>query len=807
MSRRMSVLPASSASAAGQKDQDLSDTLAKGITEGIDRGPSPSTVVLPMETLLKEAIRTAISKTRLQDLGMTAYASLVPDSSKKAKLQQAHEVMYRSIQSEIVQSICQSDVMEGIIEHVEQYGSNLCGSVKMVLEVGMTEFIKSNLELIEKGHGVLTVAETERWEAVKSAHSELTDLLEALQKKYSTNHRAKLNTGVRDGELQQADIMAAELAAMLQAQTDWTDAGRDIAAFVPERDALQYLVDAGVNAGDIFKTPAELEELTVANDKRLQRTLGALKRSGDEKEMAVTSALHVNLTFASKSKELCDIKVNMPKELNGIRSPVVARQFMKSVRGICSSSPSHFAILVNDLEFMFSTLHYTGAGWRPSKLASGYDHLPVELRKTYKTASKELYDVLLVLIPDTAKVWSMQLESPLTIGVTSIAGDSKWISQVAESDGLAAVDWVLHYHEKHGKQDREQMLVYFKSVHIEFKAATDLTDAFDGIDERLQILEAYGDNRVDLPWEDVLKPIAVELTGRHPIFNTICSAVMLPTTVEASADCFHRLVQFTREARSVYNDTSDSKSTLNTAFTAADTALLVSFKSQYPRPSQSGGGGDKGGTAQARTKKKNKANPSHGDGDADYNQRSKPWKCQCVLSASDPTTLCNSLISESTRRSMVERASGKQNALCTSCFVKLKEGGTILMKNKSGQVWKRTWTEGKAQPKQTHMNSGIAMFLEDVASAAAGYSAPESAPKKSAGQAVIFASEDIKSKYDAQVLQNATDDFYVQVASKVKSSKTSQSLMMAKAKEQGLVDASGKLTCNIDDLFASLASE
>jgi len=31
--------------------------------------------------------------------------------------------------------------------------------------------------------------------------------------------------------------------------------------------------------------------------------------------------------------------------------------------------------------------------------------------------------------------------------------------------------------------------------------------------------------------------------------------------------------------------------------------------------------------------------------------------------------------------------------------------------------------------------------------------------------------------------------------------------MMAKAKEQGLVDASGKLTCNIDDLFASLASE
>ena len=63
MSRRMSVLPASSASAAGQKDQDLSDTLAKGITEGIDRGPSPSTVVLPMETLLKEAIRTAISKT------------------------------------------------------------------------------------------------------------------------------------------------------------------------------------------------------------------------------------------------------------------------------------------------------------------------------------------------------------------------------------------------------------------------------------------------------------------------------------------------------------------------------------------------------------------------------------------------------------------------------------------------------------------------------------------------------------------------------------------------------------------------
>ena len=46
---------------------------------------------------------------------------------------------------------------------------------------------------------------------------------------------------------------------------------------------------------------------------------------------------------------------------------------------------------------------------------------------------------------------------------------------------MSAVEWLLHYHELNGKTDREEILKYFKHVHIQFKGETDLQTAFDSI--------------------------------------------------------------------------------------------------------------------------------------------------------------------------------------------------------------------------------------------------------------------------------------------------------------------------------------
>ena len=57
---------------------------------------------------------------------------------------------------------------------------------------------------------------------------------------------------------------------------------------------------------------------------------------------------------------------------------------------------------------------------------------------------------------------------------------------------MSAVEWLLHYHELNGKTDREEILKYFKNVHIQFKGETDLQTAFDSIALRVQNLESYG---------------------------------------------------------------------------------------------------------------------------------------------------------------------------------------------------------------------------------------------------------------------------------------------------------------------------
>ena len=67
------------------------------------------------------------------------------------------------------------------------------------------------------------------------------------------------------------------------------------------------------------------------------------------------------------------------------------------------------------------------------------------------------------VVPDDLKKTATPIGRDLTVGQVSVRSESKWISEVAEHDGVAAVEYFLHYHELNGKAERKRILKYFHS--------------------------------------------------------------------------------------------------------------------------------------------------------------------------------------------------------------------------------------------------------------------------------------------------------------------------------------------------------
>ena len=108
------------------------------------------------------------------------------------------------------------------------------------------------------------------------------------------------------------------------------------------------------------------------------------------------------------------------------------------------------------------------------------------------------------LVPDDLKKTATPIERDLTVGQVSVRREKTWISEVAEHDGVAAVEYFLHYHELNGKAERKRILKYFQGVYLSFKGVKDLQEAFENISAKVVELDSYGLNRVDLPWDEKL---------------------------------------------------------------------------------------------------------------------------------------------------------------------------------------------------------------------------------------------------------------------------------------------------------------
>ena len=696
--RRMSVMPAAptATQVAARSDQ-----LSKLITTCLAEEPQPALIsTIVDQTAKKISVVQPTSGSQVTGtITRTAdkvYTDLLKrlDSTQEKQLRAGYIELWGIISKDIksqFQMHLNAEVKQGIGAHCTQ----VLGAITLALGKVEGELFAADQPMTLTADSFLSAAEALRWDQAVDSHENLYVELVTLNKRFAAMKKQQDAKFKRCDQLQAAisnfEMVTLEKGKMDDAVTAGT-CRADFSDYVPAMTTHYVeMVDLGVSPADLTKTFDELNQASDRLQTSTKTTTEAIARHGKTMAESVVAAPHVTTAFISKSKELADIKADFPKTLTGAKSPATAREFMAAILSVCNQAPDRLALLVSDLELMATTLHYSGAGWRPDKLSAGYKHVPTSLRTQYAQQSKNLFAVLKRLVPDDLKKTATPIERDLTVGQVSVRREQTWISEVAEHDGVAAVEYFLHYHELNGKAERKRILKYFQGVYLSFKGVKDLQEAFENISAKVVELDSYGLNRVDLPWDEVIKPLGYALLSRHNIFSALAAKHATAPSVESSNDCFSALKVFLRQAGSLYDANAHADGV--TTPTGDDATAYAAFMASYPQPNVSSGGG--GNNAKPNRNRGGGANSSGTTGGGVGGDKNG-WKCQCVTDATTkPVVLCGKAVSDMVKTNMIKRNSGKQSALCKDCYTEIRNGGSVLMQNKKGELWTRefkNWT-------------------------------------------------------------------------------------------------------------------
>ena len=696
--RRMSVMPTAldATQVAARSDQ-----LSKLITTCLAEEPQPALISTIVDQTAKKisVVQPTSGNQAIGTITRTAdkvYTDLLKrlDSTQEKQLRAGYIELWGIISKDIksqFQMHLNAEVKQGIGAHCTQ----VLGAITLALGKVEGELFAADQPMTLTADSFLSAAEALRWDQAVDSHKNLYVELVTLNKRFAAMKKQQDAKFKRCDQLQAAisnfEMVTVEKGKMDDAVTAGTCLA-DFSNYVPAMTTHYVeMVDLGVSPADLTKTFDELNQASDRLQTSAKTTTEAIARHGKTMAESVAAASHVTTAFISKSKELADIKADFPKTLTGAKSPATAREFMAAILSVCNQAPDRLALLVSDLELMATTLHYSGAGWRPDKLSTGYKHVPTSLRTQYAQQSKNLFAVLKRLVPDDLKKTATPIERDLTVGQVSVRREKTWISEVAEHDGVAAVEYFLHYHELNGKAERKRILKYFQGVYLSFKGAKDLQEAFENISAKVVELDSYGLNRVDLPWDEVIKPLGYALLSRHNIFSALAAKHATAPSVESSNDCFSALKVFLRQAGSLYDANAHADGV--TTPTGDDATAYAAFMASYPQPNVSSGGG--GNNAKPNRNRGGGANSSGSTGGGVGGDK-KGWKCQCVTDATTkPVVLCGKAVSDTVKMNMIKRNSGKQSALCKDCYTEIRNGGSVLMQNKKGELWTRefkNWT-------------------------------------------------------------------------------------------------------------------
>ena len=696
--RRMSVMPAAptATQVAARSDQ-----LSKLITTCLAEEPQPALIsTIVDQTAKKISVVQPTSGSQVTGtITRTAdkvYTDLLKrlDSTQERQLRAGYIELWGIISKDIksqFQMHLNAEVKQGIGAHCTQ----VLGAITLALGKVEGELFAADQPMTLTADSFLSAAEALRWDKAVDSHENLYVELVTLNKRFAAMKKQQDAKFKRCDQLQAAisnfEMVTVEKGKMDDAVTAGT-CQADFSNYVPAMTTHYVeMVDLGVSPADLTKTFDELNQASDRLQTSTKTTTEAIARHGKTMAESVVAAPHVTTAFISKSKELADIKADFPKTLTGAKSPATAREFMAAILSVCNQAPDRLALLVSDLELMATTLHYSGAGWRPDKLSAGYKHVPTSLRTQYAQQSKNLFAVLKRLVPDDLKKTATPIERDLTVGQVSVRSEKTWISEVAEHDGVAAVEYFLHYHELNGKAERKRILKYFQGVYLSFKGVKDLQEAFENISAKVVELDSYGLNRVDLPWDEVIKPLGYALLSRHNIFSALAAKHATAPSVESSNDCFSALKVFLRQAGSLYDANAHADGV--TTPTGDDATAYAAFMASYPQPNVSSGGG--GNNAKPNRNRGGGANSSGSTGGGVGGDKNG-WKCQCVTDATTkPVVFCGKAVSDQVKQNMMKRNSGKQSALCKDCYTEIRNGGSVLMQNKKGELWTRefkNWT-------------------------------------------------------------------------------------------------------------------
>ena len=696
--RRMSVMPAAptATQVAARSDQ-----LSKLITTCLAEEPQPALIsTIVDQTAKKISVVQPTSGSQVTGtITRTAdkvYTDLLKrlDSTQEKQLRAGYIELWGIISKDIksqFQMHLNAEVKQGIGAHCTQ----VLGAITLALGKVEGELFAADQPMTLTADSFLSAAEALRWDQAVDSHENLYVELVTLNKRFAAMKKQQDAKFKRCDQLQAAisnfEMVIIEKGKMDDAVTAGTCLA-DFSNYVPAMTTHYVeMVDLGVSPADLTKTFDELNQALDRSQTSTKTTTEAILRHGKTMADSVVAAPHVTTAFISKSKELADIKADFPKTLTGAKSPATAREFMAAILSVCNQAPDRLALLVSDLELMATTLHYSGAGWRPDKLSAGYKHVPTSLRTQYAQQSKNLFAVLKRLVPDDLKKTATPIERDLTVGQVSVRSEKTWISEVAEHDGVAAVEYFLHYHELNGKAERKRILKYFQGVYLSFKGVKDLQEAFENISAKVVELDSYGLNRVDLPWDEVIKPLGYALLSRHNIFSALAAKHATAPSVESSNDCFSALKVFLRQAGSLYDANAHADGV--TTPTGDDATAYAAFMASYPQPNVSSGGG--GNNAKPNRNRGGGANSSGTTGGGVGGDKNG-WKCQCVTDATTkPVVFCGKAVSDMVKTNMIKRNSGKQSALCKDCYTEIRNGGSVLMQNKKGELWTRefkNWT-------------------------------------------------------------------------------------------------------------------
>ena len=696
--RRMSVMPAAptATQVAARSDQ-----LSKLITTCLAEEPQPALIsTIVDQTAKKISVVQPTSGSQVTGtITRTAdkvYTDLLKrlDSTQERQLRAGYIELWGIISKDIksqFQMHLNAEVKQGIGAHCTQ----VLGAITLALGKVEGELFAADQPMTLTADSFLSAAEALRWDQAVDSHENLYVELVTLNKRFAAMKKQQDAKFKRCDQLQAAisnfEMVTLEKGKMDDAVTAGT-CQADFSNYVPAMTTHYVeMVDLGVSPADLTKTFDELNQASDRLQTSTKTTTEAIARHGKTMAEFVAAAPHVTTAFISKSKELADIQADFPKTLTGAKSPATAREFMAAILSVCNQAPDRLALLVSDLELMATTLHYSGTGWRPDKLSTGYQHVPESLRTQYAQQSKNLFAVLKRLVPDDLKKTATPIERDLTVGQVSVRSEKTWISEVAEHDGVAAVEYFLHYHELNGKAERKRILKYFQGVYLSFKGVKDLQEAFENISAKVVELDSYGLNRVDLPWDEVIKPLGYALLSRHNIFSALAAKHATAPSVESSNDCFSALKVFLRQAGSLYDANAHADGV--TTPTGDDATAYAAFMASYPQPNVSSGGG--GNNAKPNRNRGGGANSSGTTGGGVGGDKNG-WKCQCVTDATTkPVVFCGKAVSDMVKMNMIKRNSGKQSALCKDCYTEIRNGGSVLMQNKKGELWTRefkNWT-------------------------------------------------------------------------------------------------------------------